>query len=41
MVSAGVFLISDADLAAVALTGHDFHPEWNYTIKPHLLTDEP
>jgi transposase len=28
--------ISDAQLAAVVLTGHDFHPEWNYTIKPRL-----
>ena len=26
--------VSDAELAAVNLTGHDFHPEWNYTIKP-------
>lgn len=27
--------VSDADLAAVNLTHHDFHPEWNYTITPH------
>ena len=26
--------VSDAELAAVNLQGHDFHPEWNYTIKP-------
>jgi transposase len=29
--------ISDADLAAVALTGHDFHPKWNYSINPRLV----
>jgi hypothetical protein len=26
--------LSDAELAAVQLEGHEFHPEWNYTIKP-------
>jgi hypothetical protein len=26
--------ISDAQLAAVNLQGHEFHPEWNYTITP-------
>ncbi|HET6550696.1 MAG TPA: ISAzo13 family transposase [Solirubrobacter sp.] len=26
--------ITDAQLAAVQLEGHAFHPEWNYTIKP-------
>lgn len=26
--------ISKDDLAAVPLTAHDFHPEWNYTIGP-------
>lgn len=26
--------VSDAELAAVELHGADFHPEWNYTIKP-------
>jgi len=26
--------VSDAELAAVQLKGHAFHPEWNYTIKP-------
>jgi hypothetical protein len=26
--------VTDAQLAAVPLTGHDFHPEWNYTIGP-------
>jgi hypothetical protein len=24
--------VSDAELAAVNLTGHQFHPEWNYRI---------
>jgi len=26
--------VTDEQLAAVNLQGHDFHPEWNYTIKP-------
>ncbi len=26
--------VSDAELAAVQLEGHSFHPEWNYSIKP-------
>ena len=26
--------VSDAEMAALNLTGDDFHPEWNYTIKP-------
>jgi transposase len=26
--------VSDAELAAVQLEGHPFHPEWNYSIKP-------
>ena len=26
--------VSDAALAAVHVEGHEFHPEWNYTIKP-------
>jgi transposase len=29
--------VTDAQLAAVALTGHDFHPEWNYAINPRLV----
>lgn len=29
--------ISDAELAAVNIRGDDFHPEWNYTIKPRLI----
>jgi Rhodopirellula transposase DDE domain len=29
--------ISDAELAAVNLEGHPFHPEWNYTIKPRVI----
>jgi len=27
--------VSDSELAAVDLTRDDFHPEWNYVIKPH------
>jgi len=32
--------VSDAQLAALQLTPHDFHPEWNYTISPppHSIT---
>jgi len=26
--------VTDAELAAVPLQRHDFHPEWNYTILP-------
>ena len=26
--------VSDAELGAVNLHRHRFHPEWNYTIKP-------
>jgi Rhodopirellula transposase DDE domain len=26
--------VSDAEMNALALHGHDFHPEWNYTIAP-------
>ena len=26
--------VSDHEMAALAITGDDFHPEWNYTIKP-------
>ena len=26
--------VSDTELAAVSLTGDEFHPEWNYTITP-------
>ena len=29
--------VSDAELSAVSLEGHDFHPEWNYTIKPRVV----
>ena len=28
--------VSDAELAAVNLEGAQFHPEWNYTIKPRV-----
>jgi hypothetical protein len=26
--------VSDEQLAAVNIYSHEFHPEWNYTIKP-------
>jgi Rhodopirellula transposase DDE domain len=26
--------VSDAEMAALTITGDDFHPEWNYTINP-------
>ena len=26
--------IKDTDLAALPLTGHDWHPEWNYDLLP-------
>jgi transposase len=26
--------VSDAELAQIRLEGHEFHPEWNYTISP-------
>ncbi len=29
--------VSDTELAAVNLQGDQFHPEWNYTIKPRLI----
>ena len=29
--------ISDAEMATLNITGDDFHPEWNYTIKPRPL----
>jgi len=28
--------VTSAELAAVNLQGHDFHPEWNYTIFPRV-----
>ncbi len=30
--------ISETELKAVNLQGHEFHPEWNYTIKPQLIS---
>ncbi|MBU2603287.1 MAG: ISAzo13 family transposase, partial [Actinobacteria bacterium] len=27
--------VSDAQLAAVNLIRDEFHPEWNYVIRPH------
>ena len=29
--------VSDAEMATLNLTGDDFHPEWNYTIKPRQI----
>jgi transposase len=29
--------VSDAELAAVNLQGHKFHPDWNYSIKPRVV----
>jgi len=26
--------VTKAEMANLAITGDDFHPEWNYTIKP-------
>jgi len=33
--------VTDAELAAVHLTGHTFHPEWNYTIGPGPRNPKP
>ena len=27
--------VSDAEMAALKLERHEFHGDWNYTIKPH------
>ena len=29
--------VPEAEISAVALTGHQFHPEWNYIINPRLV----
>ena len=29
--------VSDAEMDAIAITGDDFHPEWNYTISPRTM----
>jgi len=31
--------VSDAQMATLNIAGDDFHPEWNYTIRPRRLTD--
>jgi hypothetical protein len=31
--------VSDAEMGAIAITGDDFHPEWNYTISPRNLDE--
>jgi hypothetical protein len=28
--------VTNEQIAAVNITGHDFHPDWNYTIKPSI-----
>jgi hypothetical protein len=33
--------VSAAEMAALALRGHDFHPEWNYTIAPRTPQPPP
>jgi hypothetical protein len=30
--------VSDAQLKTVNLHGHEFHPDWNYTIKPQVIS---
>jgi hypothetical protein len=32
--------MSDAELEAVNLRRHDFHGDWNYTIRPKALVSE-
>ena len=31
--------ISNAEMSALNITSDDFHPEWNYTIKPRTPPD--
>ena len=31
--------VSDAEMAALSVTGDNFHPEWNYTINPRRTKD--
>ena len=28
--------VTDAQMEALDITGDAFHPEWNYTIRPHV-----
>lgn len=28
--------VTDEEMDALNIEGDDFHPEWNYTIRPHL-----
>src|SRR5437762_3249919 len=32
--------VSDADIEAVKITRHDFHGDWNYTIRPNGFAPE-
>jgi len=34
----GKIKVADAELKAINLQGDDFHPEWNYTIRPRETT---
>jgi len=27
--------VTDAEFKTLTIHGHEFHPEWNYVIKPH------
>jgi hypothetical protein len=33
--------VSDLQMAAVNLTRHSFHADWNYTISPHRKNHRP
>ena len=33
--------VSDAEMASLHITGDEFHPEWNYTIKPRRTPTTP
>ena len=30
--------VSDAEMASLDITGDEFHPEWNYTLKPRITS---
>ena len=31
--------VSNAEMKSLNITGHDFHPEWNYTVRPRQSTE--
>jgi hypothetical protein len=33
--------VSDEELAKVKLTPLEFHGDWNYTIRPHVIVHSP